>query len=273
MPNNLRSLELEEISLCDFPSNSEIDPRTGRKIARATVALKKRDSQHLGREDMKRYMDEVEKRRKEADDPGTQWESPGEPSTNEQWSASVPGWKSKSKTKGTKKMKQKEIFQSVLKSATGTHRRDKIVEAVQMEARRIAKKKGISLQKAEGAVWRENPQAQAAYESAKLPDLQPERRTIKLTSAEVELHRRARQLMKTSKMSYAQCATKALEQDPSLYDKYVKEQSAGQFINVPETFGNGNDVVVKGDDEDECPGCGEDVDEDDSYCGNCGRKL
>jgi hypothetical protein len=44
MPNELHSLVVDEISLVDHPCCAEIDPRTGRKIKRATIALKKRDS-------------------------------------------------------------------------------------------------------------------------------------------------------------------------------------------------------------------------------------
>ena len=279
MANNLASLELEEVSLCDFPSNAEVAPRTGKKVPRSVVALRKRDSRYLDRDAMLAHMSAVEKsRRKEADDPGEQFVSPGEPTSNQLSSASIPGWLpvKKSKRKGKTKMKKKEMFQQVLKTASGTNRRDKIVTAVQLEARRIAKKTGVSVQKAEADVWKANEQAQAAYESAKLPDLQPERKTIKLTNAEVELHRRARKLMKQSiGMSYAQACSKSLEEDPSLYDQYTKETASGKFIDVPDSF-QGNEVVVKSDDsddEDECENCGADVDEDDLYCGKCGRKL
>ena len=46
MPQVLSSLEVSEISLVDNPANAGpgIDPRTGRPIARARVALWKRDS-------------------------------------------------------------------------------------------------------------------------------------------------------------------------------------------------------------------------------------
>lgn len=43
MPNNLTSLVLAEVSICDRPANSETDPLTGKKIPRATIALWKRD--------------------------------------------------------------------------------------------------------------------------------------------------------------------------------------------------------------------------------------
>jgi hypothetical protein len=44
MPHHLTSLQINEISVVDAPANSEVDPVTGRKIARARVALFKRDS-------------------------------------------------------------------------------------------------------------------------------------------------------------------------------------------------------------------------------------
>jgi len=279
MANNLESLVLEEVSLCDFPSNAETDPRTGRKIPRATVALRKRDSRYLNRDAMQQYMDDVEKQRREKDDPGTLDVDTGEPTSSEMSSASVPGWfpgkKSKSK-KGNTQMKKREMFQQVLKSATATNRRAKIVTAVQLEARRIAKKTGVSVQKAEADVWQANPQAQAAYDAAPVPN-KPEQKvqTVKLTPSEVELHRRARKLMKsTVGLSYAQACSKALEDSPELYRQYTVEVASGKFIDVPDSF-QGNDVVVKSgsDDEDTCPNCGEDVDDDDAYCSGCGKKL
>jgi hypothetical protein len=44
MPQILRDLEIEEVSLVDAPACSEIDPRTRARVKRATVALFKRDS-------------------------------------------------------------------------------------------------------------------------------------------------------------------------------------------------------------------------------------
>jgi hypothetical protein len=280
MANNLESLVLEEVSLVDNPSCAEIDPRTGRKVPRATVALTKRDSQYLNREDMLAYMNRVEKqRRKEKDDPGTQDVDVDEPTSNENLSASVPGWlpkKSKSKKKGMKKMKQKEIFQQVLKSATTSNRRDKIVTAVQLEARRIARKTGVSVQKAEADVWGSNPAAVKAYDAAPVSQLKPEQKLLKLTPSECELHRRARKLIKsTVGLSYAQACSKALEDSPELYRQYTVEVASGKYLDVPDTFQTGNDVVKSddSDDDDECPDCGEDIDEDDQFCSSCGKKL
>jgi len=44
MPNELRDLRLGEVSAVDRPANAEIDPLTGKKIPRATVALLKCDT-------------------------------------------------------------------------------------------------------------------------------------------------------------------------------------------------------------------------------------
>jgi hypothetical protein len=44
MATELHSLVVDEVSLCDTPANSSIDPKTGRKIRHAMVALWKRDS-------------------------------------------------------------------------------------------------------------------------------------------------------------------------------------------------------------------------------------
>ena len=44
MPNELSSLSIEEVSLCDRPANSSKDPKTGVKRAHAVVAIWKRDS-------------------------------------------------------------------------------------------------------------------------------------------------------------------------------------------------------------------------------------
>jgi len=279
MANNLESLELEEISLVTFPANAETSPKTGRKIPRATVALRKRDSRYLSRDEIIAHMDQVEKsRRREKDDPGTQDVDTGEPTSGEMSSASIPGWlpgKKKSK-KGNKQMKKREIFQSVLKSATSSNRRAKIVEAVQMEARRIANKRGISVQKAEAEVWRANDAAVKAYDAAPVPNkLEQQTQTVKLTPSEVELHRRARKLMKsTVGLSYAQACSKALEDSPELYRQYTVEAASGKFLDVPETFHSANDVVKSdSDDEDECENCGADVDPEAKYCGNCGKRL
>lgn len=43
MPQQLTSLQVNEVSLVDKPANAEIDPATGKKIPRAVVALFKRD--------------------------------------------------------------------------------------------------------------------------------------------------------------------------------------------------------------------------------------
>lgn len=44
MPQNLRQLTIDEVSLVDRPANSSIDPATGRKVPRARIAIFKRDS-------------------------------------------------------------------------------------------------------------------------------------------------------------------------------------------------------------------------------------
>jgi hypothetical protein len=242
MATNLESLELEEVSLCDFPSNAETDPRTGKKVPRSVVALAKRDSQYLSRDAMLAFMDAENNRRIE---------------------------------KGLNPMGKKSMFEQVLKSAVQTKRRDQIATAVSLEATRIAKRDGISVEKAECEVWKANPKAAEAYESARLPDLKPEQKTLKLTGAEVELHRRARKLMRKSVgQSYAQCASKALQDDPGLYTRYQKELAAGTTYDVPETeFQQGSDVVKAGSDDDECPDCGEEIEDGDLYCSGCGKKL
>jgi hypothetical protein len=44
MPNQLRDISIDEISLVDAPANALTDPATGRKVPLSTVALYKRDS-------------------------------------------------------------------------------------------------------------------------------------------------------------------------------------------------------------------------------------
>src|SRR6266568_7062631 len=56
MPNELHSLTINEVSLVDNPSNSTIDPITGRKIPRARVAFFKRDGDPRTNQQKEQYM-------------------------------------------------------------------------------------------------------------------------------------------------------------------------------------------------------------------------
>jgi len=47
MANQLTELKVSEVSLVDRPANAEVDPKTGKKIPRATVALWKRDDTEI----------------------------------------------------------------------------------------------------------------------------------------------------------------------------------------------------------------------------------
>src|ERR1017187_5024963 len=105
MPNQLHELTVDEVSLVDHPSCAETDPLTGRKVARATVAIWKRDN------------------------------SQGHEGPNQQ------------SVKETTKMSK---FKQILKSATS---REQITAAVVQKAEKIAKKQGISLEKAEAKAW------------------------------------------------------------------------------------------------------------------------
>jgi len=190
----ISALEVSEVSLCDFGSNSEYDPVTGRRIARSTVALHKRDDgrSYLSRAELVEHMNRVQAQRT-----------------------------------FQKKEKKMSKLEKVLKSAT--RNRETISAAVIEKAEKIAAREGISREVAEARVWKKRPDAFAAYEAAaKGEPRKPQPRTAQITSAEAELDSRARQRMKKTGESYAKACSAELMADPTLYQKYEAELAAGK---------------------------------------------
>jgi hypothetical protein len=148
---------------------------------------------------------------------------------------------------------------------------DDLYQAVQKRARKIALKKNCSVELAEGRIWEEIYKTSAVMDP---PELRRQPKMMRATKSEAELDRRARSLQKANAgLSYAEAASKALEQDPSLYTKYTEEISTpGAQYLVPESSQPDFSKIGK-DDADGCPQCGEDVDDDDTYCAGCGKKL
>lgn len=281
----LQDLEVAEISLCDQPSNALTDPRTGWKIPLSRVALYKRDSdadtaearlRQLRKLSTREVFAEVGKLQRRKDDPGSQDVSV----PNASLQLPLPQLQANQlKQDRKKKKKEKEMaFKKIIKSATS---RDQVVEAVQKRAQRIAKRKGISAEEAEGKVWRKRPEVQQAYEDAGTGS--PKRaqpKMFQVTKAEQELDRRARKRMTKTGESYPAAVASALSEDPGLYDSYEKELAAGATYLVPQPDllttqpGDYDRMVNKYDDDGlECPECDADVDEDDKFCANCGADL
>jgi len=280
MPQRLEDLRVAEVSLCDVPANSSIDPVTKKKIRHATVAIFKRDSseyvparvrfRHLSdtvRKNERALMQALAKSAKRKDDPGTQDVDADEFTPRQK----------KSKKEGKKKMpKLKTILKSSAVESSTAFTRDDLYQAVEKKARKIALKKGCSVELAEGRLW------ESIYKTSSLmdsPEVRREPKMMRVTKAEATLDKRGRKLMKVNPgLGYAQACSKALEQDPALYAAYEKELASGATYLVPEASQPDFSEIGKlapgdSDDEDACPACGEDVDDDDAYCAGCGKKL
>jgi len=170
-------------------------------------------------------------------------------------------------------------FKQVLKSATT---RDQIVAAVVKKAAKITKRKGIAPDLAEAKTWAKDG-AREAYESAPLPKAPVrERKFFEATPSEAELDRRARKRMKKTGVSYPKACSEELTADPSLYENYQRELAAGNTFSAPEPeylstqpgeFDRMMTTKSNGDDDDECPECGEDVDDGAKFCSSCGTDL
>lgn len=297
MPNLLSSLSIDEISLVDAPANAETDPVTGRKIARARVALFKRDKP-------------PKKTQRDKDDPGTQDIDPPLRAVSSAPNYLLTGPDGEAanqftgnrgadhiKSKKEKPMKMKKL-KAVLK-AGDTLSRAAIVACVERQAVKVAKKYNVSVEHAASSLWELNPEAQLAYEKAGLPIYKASTPFFRATKAECELDDRARKLMKRSPgLSYAKACTSILESDPGLYRKYETEVANGELYDVPDRLStntsypdpligsyssqNVDRMLNKSDDDDdddedksddECDSCGEDVDDEDSFCSNCGADL
>jgi hypothetical protein len=231
MPNVLEDLVIDEISLCDRPANASVDPRTGRRTPRATVALFKRDSSGdpsaakerelaarrnlLDRcaafdgevEAIKKRLSARRAKPKMKDDPGGQAVDPTKKETNN--------------------MSLKRILKSAVRD------RASITEAVIAKAQKVAAKKGISRELAEAKIWkRRGGEAQESYESAPAgKPKRPEQKMMKVTSAEADLDERARKRMKKNAgMSYAKAVTEELMADPDLYNRYEAELRSGSSV-------------------------------------------
>jgi hypothetical protein len=271
MPQRLEDLRVAEVSLCDAPANASTNPITKKKIAHSRVAIFKRDSSEYvpAKVRFQRLRDTVNsngerlaellaKSAKLKDDPGTQ---------------DVDTDELKSKKKGKKMPKLKTILKSAVSESSAAFTRDDLYAAVEKKARKIALKKGCSVELAEGRLW------ESIYKTSGVmdpPEVRREPKMMRVTKAEAELDKRGRKLMKSNPgLGYAQACSKALEQDPALYSAYEKELASGATYLVPESrqpdFSN---VGKLGLDEDACPQCGEDIDPDeDAYCAGCGKKL
>jgi hypothetical protein len=245
-PHVLTDLVVDEVSLCDAPSNASTDPRTGRKIPRAVVALHKRDSDS-GELELQKFMDETEARRR-----------------------------------AEKEVGKMGKLKTILKSASAT--RESIAEAVEAKAQKIAKRENLSMDAALSRAWSED--AHLAYErAAKGEPKRPERPMFRCTPAEARLDSAARKILKrNSGLSYAQACSKALT--PELMESYERERREGILYDVPvvkeylsaqpgskrASDGDG-DVDEAPDDADECPDCGAEIDPGDAFCASCGKEL
>jgi hypothetical protein len=270
VPTALKDLTIEEISLVDFPACSTTDPKTGKKIRRAVVSLFKRDydadPQSTGRllalqERCQAITAGIEALQKDQADTA-------------ELSARILKYAVESNREHHHEEFPKEIrmsFSEVLKSAKN---RDEIIAAVETQALKIAKRDGISVNKALAEVWTD--EAYEAYEVAPKGEPQrPIKKMFKATKAEGELDTRARTILKASGMSYPQACSQALEEDPSLYTKYQSEVAAGSTYSVPDPQYGAIKYSKQDDDEDgdTCPECDEDVEAGDKFCSACGEEL
>jgi len=235
MAQQLTSLEISETSLVDEPACAEIDPRTGRKIRRATVAFFKRDSGFLTPDQLREHMDTLEKSRREK-----------------------------------KKMGK---FQKVLKSATTRDAIVAAVEQkAQKIAKRDSIGEDAALAKV-WQEHPEAHEAYEAAPKGDLRKREPN--MMQATAAEAELDRRARKRMAKDKtMTYAKALSSELDADPGLYTQYQNEAAAGTTFLVPEPNTQADSMTRKSaEDGDACPDCGEEIDAGDKFCAGCGADL
>jgi nitrogenase subunit NifH len=184
----LSELSVEECSLVDKPSNPY-----------ARVAIWKRDSGYLTRDQLRKHMAAVEAARQ--------------------------------KVKKEKKMSKK--FATVLKSATS---RDAICQVVRKQAEKVAKKKGISLAAAEARVWEKHPEAVLQYETA--PIVMPVMKSdlSRLRTAADDLDKAVGKLKKKNAgLSFNALCDKALSEDSDLRERYMKELATPVISTIPQT--------------------------------------
>lgn len=255
----LTDLVVEEVSLVDRPANTSIDPKTGKKTRHAVVALFKRDSSAAA--SMRAARLQAVRGRLNSIQQGIEDVKKTLAMNRQALAARL--------AEGKKEESMPTTFEQVLKSAGS---RDAIVAAVEKEAEVIAKRDGLTIDRARAKVWNETG-AHEAYEAAPIgKPKQPERKVFRCTKAEAELDRIARQRVKKTGRSYAQCCSDVLTERPELYKQYQEELASGRTFLVPEPeFIAG--PVLKGDDEGECPKCGEETEDGDKFCSNCGHKL
>src|ERR1035441_4306474 len=124
-------------------------------------------------------------------------------------------------------------YKQVLKSADS---RDEIYAAVAKKASKNAVKKGTTRELEESRLWNEiYTKTARSLDSLEDPGVKRQPKTMHITPSEAELDKRARKLQKAQPgMSYAQCASKALQDDPSLYTQYNNEMAAGTTYAVPQ---------------------------------------
>jgi len=215
MPNTITDLHVAEVSLVDRGANSETDPVTGERIARSVVALYKRDTspsqEHppTKRKGTFSYHDLAKSMRQQGG-----------------------GGSAQDRTPRLHEEKKMSEFQKVIKSAASRGRIEQVVIA---KAARRAQRKGITPEQAEQELW-DRPGVQEAYENAG-PGAPPkmERHMVKLTGAEIELHRRAKVRQKAAPgMTYSKACSAELEADPALYTRYEQELRNGVQTAVPE---------------------------------------
>ncbi len=260
MAQQLRDLTIEEISVVDRPANTSIDPKTGKKTRHAVIALWKRDSSAVESTRADRLRAVQDRLNNIQDGIGEVRKSLA---ANRQALAARLAEAKKEESMPT-------TFEQVLKSAGS---RDAIVAAVEKEAEVIAKRDGLTIDRARAKVWNETG-AHEAYEAAPIgKPKQPERRTFSCTKAEAELDRLARQRMRKSGRSYAQSCSDVLTERPELYKQYQEELASGRTFIVPEPEFIAGPVGKQDEEESECPKCGEEVEDGDKFCSNCGHKL
>jgi hypothetical protein len=168
-------------------------------------------------------------------------------------------------------------FEQILKGAIT---REQVCEVVRKHAVELAREQGCSIATAEAAIWKRHPSAYEAYESSPLPVARQQAIPLaQVTEAEVELDKRARQVMKRDNIGYPQAASKVLVDDPSLYTRYCEEVAAGQTVTAPDPAHSPVEVdyfmkrAAEAEADSVCANCDAPVESDHAYCPTCGSDL
>lgn len=202
MAQELKNLEVSEVSLVSVPANASVDPITGKRIDHSVVAIFKGDS-----------------------------------------SANME-------------------LEQILKADNVS--RNAIVDAVVQRAEAIAKRDGISRDKAEGQVW-ETPGLYPKYLAAKTEFPRAADEPVRITKSEAALDARIAKRMRETGESLAKATEAELmtEAGATLYKRGREERAAGQLT----------EVAKRGATEDRCPDCKRSVGPTDPFCANCGAPI